>query len=234
MHTPVERWPRLGRGHGADHVPQLRLRRRRLRDHFAERREHPARRRRTASEAARLTINAWRCASGFRPWRIFHSCEVDILPDGRAGFPLDRVLSLSPEHVRPRARVAARVEVGHDRPNRCSEKLLCEDEASARVRSSRASDEPHAAAPARLRTPGTTSDSSRLPSNTGTFMEIDGAPSHLDMDGALAQTRDLAAGVEPVTDRQADSHRAEMLGAPDGARRGFPPRAADGSNRSTS
>jgi DNA polymerase (family X) len=44
---------------------------------------------------------------------------------------------------------------------------------------------------------------------TGTFMEIDGAPGHLDMDGALAR-RALAAGVSVSVD--SDCHRAEMLG----------------------
>ena len=44
---------------------------------------------------------------------------------------------------------------------------------------------------------------------TGTFMEIDGAPGHLDMDGALAR-RAISAGVDVVID--SDCHRAEMLG----------------------
>jgi DNA polymerase (family 10) len=40
-------------------------------------------------------------------------------------------------------------------------------------------------------------------------MEIDGAPGHLDMDGALAR-RALTAGVTVSID--SDCHRAEMLG----------------------
>jgi DNA polymerase (family X) len=43
---------------------------------------------------------------------------------------------------------------------------------------------------------------------TGTAMEIDGAPGHLDMDGALAR-RAIAAGVTLVVD--SDCHRAEAL-----------------------
>jgi DNA polymerase (family 10) len=43
---------------------------------------------------------------------------------------------------------------------------------------------------------------------TGTAMEIDGAPGHLDMDGAVAR-RAAAAGVTIVID--SDSHRAEWL-----------------------
>jgi DNA polymerase (family 10) len=45
---------------------------------------------------------------------------------------------------------------------------------------------------------------------TGTAMEIDGAPVHLDMDGALAR-RAVAAGVTVSID--SDGHRAELLGA---------------------
>jgi DNA polymerase (family 10) len=44
---------------------------------------------------------------------------------------------------------------------------------------------------------------------TGTAMEIDGAPGHLDMDGAVAR-RAAAAGVTIVVD--SDCHRAEWLG----------------------
>lgn len=46
-------------------------------------------------------------------------------------------------------------------------------------------------------------------SETGTAMEIDGAPGHLDMDGALAR-RAVAAGVTVVVD--SDCHRADALG----------------------
>ena len=43
---------------------------------------------------------------------------------------------------------------------------------------------------------------------TGTAMEIDGAPGHLDMDGVLAR-RAVAAGVTVVID--SDCHRVEAL-----------------------
>jgi DNA polymerase (family 10) len=43
---------------------------------------------------------------------------------------------------------------------------------------------------------------------TGTAMEIDGAPGHLDMDGLLAR-RAVAAGVTVVVD--SDCHRVEAL-----------------------
>ncbi len=44
---------------------------------------------------------------------------------------------------------------------------------------------------------------------TGTIVEIDGAPGHLDMDGAMAR-RAIAAGVDVSVD--GDCHRAERLG----------------------
>ncbi len=44
---------------------------------------------------------------------------------------------------------------------------------------------------------------------TGTLLEVDGAPGHLDMDGAMAR-RAVAAGVEVSVD--GDCHRAEWLG----------------------
>ena len=44
---------------------------------------------------------------------------------------------------------------------------------------------------------------------TGTLLEIDGAPGHLDMDGAMAR-RAMAAGVEVSVD--GDCHRADWLG----------------------
>jgi DNA polymerase (family 10) len=44
---------------------------------------------------------------------------------------------------------------------------------------------------------------------TGTVVEIDGAPAHLDLDGALAR-RAIAAGATVVID--SDCHRADALG----------------------
>ena len=55
----------------------------------------------------------------------------------------------------------------------------------------------------------TTTACSRLAVDTGTVVEIDGAPSHLDLDGALAR-RAVAAGATVAID--SDCHRAEMLG----------------------
>ena len=48
-----------------------------------------------------------------------------------------------------------------------------------------------------------------LASETGTLLEVDGAPSHLDLDGGLAQ-RAAAAGVRLTVD--SDCHQAAMMG----------------------
>src|SRR5258705_6622061 len=56
---------------------------------------------------------------------------------------------------------------------------------------------------------------------TGTAMEIDGAPGHLDMDGAIAR-RAAAARVTITID--SDCHRAEWLARQNRFRRRTPPR----------
>ena len=129
---------------------------------------------------------------------IFHGCEVDILPDGKLDFP-DRVLeqldivlaSLHDAAGQPPERLEQRYEAAMRHPlvtliTHPTNRML-----------------PHRA--------GYRLDFNRLFSlavETGTFMEIDGAPGHLDMDGALAR-RAVAAGVDVAID--SDCHRAEML-----------------------
>ena len=49
----------------------------------------------------------------------------------------------------------------------------------------------------------------RVAAETGTALEVDGGPSHLDLDGALAR-RAVAAGVTLVVD--SDCHNASLLG----------------------
>ena len=48
-----------------------------------------------------------------------------------------------------------------------------------------------------------------MAAETGTVLEIDGAPSHLDLDGVLAR-RAIAAGATVAID--SDCHRSDMLG----------------------
>lgn len=135
----------------------------------------------------------------YRGLTILHGCEVDILPDGKLDFS-DRVLerldivlaSLHDAAGQPPERLEQRYETAMRHPlvtliTHPTNRML-----------------PHRA--------GYRLNYDRLFSiavETGTFMEIDGAPGHLDMDGALAR-RAVTAGVDVVID--SDCHRAEMLG----------------------
>jgi len=130
---------------------------------------------------------------------VFHGCEVDILADGRLDFP-DRVLeqfdivlaSLHDAAGQPAGKLEERYVAAMKHPlvtliTHPTNRML-----------------PH-------RT-GYKLDYDRLfgvAFETGTFMEIDGAPAHLDMDGVLAR-RATAAGVTVTID--SDCHRAELLG----------------------
>jgi DNA polymerase (family X) len=130
---------------------------------------------------------------------ILHGCEVDILADGRLDFP-DRVLeqldivlaSLHDAAGHPPGRLEERYVAAMKHPlvtliTHPTNRML-----------------PHRG--------GYKLDYDRLfgiAFETGTFLEIDGAPAHLDLDGALAR-RALAAGVTVTID--SDCHRAEMLG----------------------
>jgi DNA polymerase (family 10) len=130
---------------------------------------------------------------------ILHGCEVDILPDGRLDFAdrileqFDIVLASLHEHA------------GHDA-------------ATLERRYIEAMKHPLVAI--------ITHPSNRLPPHrrgydldydrlfataveTRTFLEIDGSPSHLDLEGAMAR-RAVAAGVTVTID--SDSHRADMVG----------------------
>ncbi len=135
----------------------------------------------------------------FPAMAIFHGCEVDILPDGRLDFP-DRVLEKF-DIVLASLHDAA----GHD-----ADQLA--KRYTAAMRHPLVSLITH---PTNRLVPHRTGyrlDWERLFATaveTGTFMEIDGAPAHLDMDGVLARQA-LAAGVTVSVD--SDCHRAEMLG----------------------
>ncbi len=129
---------------------------------------------------------------------ILHGCEVDILPDGRLDLP-DRVLERldivlaslhersgqGPEHLMRRYAAAMRHPLVHVITHPTNRML------------------PHR--------PGYDLDYDRLfetARETRTILEIDGAPAHLDLDGALAR-RAIALGVTVVVD--SDSHRADVL-----------------------
>src|SRR5215472_13604582 len=135
----------------------------------------------------------------YRGLTILHGCEVDILPDGKLDFP-DRVLE----------QLDIVLASLHDAAGQAPERLEQRYEAAMRhplvtlITHPTNRMLPHRA--------GYRLNYDRLFSlavETGTFMEIDGAPGHLDMDGALAR-RAVTAGVDVVID--SDCHRAEMLG----------------------
>ncbi len=130
---------------------------------------------------------------------ILHGCEVDILPKGHLDFP-DRVLeqfdivlaSLHHGGGDGRAQLLHRYQTAMRHPL----VTLVTHPTNRMV--------PHRA--------GYDLDYDRLfeaAVETGTLLEIDGAPGHLDMDGALAR-RAIAAGVTVAVD--SDCHRADLLG----------------------
>jgi DNA polymerase (family 10) len=129
---------------------------------------------------------------------VLHGCEVDILPDGRLDFP-DRVLErfdivLASLHER----------VGH------SPDQLMKRYASA-MRHPLVTLITHPTNRMVPHKPGYELDYDRLfqmAVETRTVVEIDGSPSHLDLDGELAR-RAIAAGAMVAID--SDSHRAEWL-----------------------
>jgi DNA polymerase (family 10) len=129
---------------------------------------------------------------------ILHGCEVDILPDGRLDFP-DRVLEQFDI-------VLASL---HHPANQSPQELL--------RRYVDAMNHPlvtvitHPANRMIPRNQGYDLDYDRLfeaAVHTGTCLEIDGAPGHLDMSGTLAR-RAVAAGVTVTVD--SDAHRADAL-----------------------
>jgi DNA polymerase (family 10) len=129
---------------------------------------------------------------------ILHGCEVDILPDGRLDFP-DRVLqqfdivlaSLHDDAGQAPAALERRYLAAMKHPlvaviTHPTNRLI-----------------PHRR--------GYDLDYERIftaAAETGTVVEIDGAPAHLDLDGALAR-RAVAAGATVVID--SDCHRADAL-----------------------
>jgi len=129
---------------------------------------------------------------------ILHGCEVDILPDGRLDFG-DRVLE----------RFDIVLASLHDRAGHGPEQLM--DRYRAAMRHPLVSLITHPTNRVIPGRPGYEIDYDRLFAvavETSTMIEIDGGPSHLDLDGVLAR-RAVAAGAMLAVD--SDSHRADML-----------------------
>jgi DNA polymerase (family 10) len=130
---------------------------------------------------------------------ILHGCEVDILADGRLDFPdktleqLDIVLASL-----------------HDRASHDPDQLMARYASAMRHPLVTLITHPtNRIVPSRS---GYDLDYDRLfemAVETRTVVEIDGSPSHLDLDGALAR-RAVAAGATVSID--SDCHRSEMLG----------------------
>jgi DNA polymerase (family 10) len=129
---------------------------------------------------------------------ILHGCEVDILADGRLDFP-DRVLE----------KLDIVLASLHDGMGHAPDQLMSRYLHAMRHPLVTAITHPtNRLVPHR---PGYDLDYDRLfeaAVSTGTMLEIDGAPSHLDMNGELAR-RATGAGAMVLID--SDCHRAEML-----------------------
>ena len=129
---------------------------------------------------------------------ILHGCEVDILPDGRLDF-VDQVLS----------RFDVVLASLHESAGQSPEQLL--KRYGAAMQHPLVSIITH---PSNRMVPhrrGYDIDYDRLfelAVETETIVEVDGAPGHLDLDGALAR-RAVAAGATLVIN--SDCHRAELL-----------------------
>jgi DNA polymerase (family 10) len=144
---------------------------------------------------------------------ILHGVEVDIMPDGSLDFDDDTLASF--DIVLASLHDAA----GHDGA-RLTDRYV------AAMRHPLVNIITHPANRSPAVSEGYELDFERLfqvARETGTAMEVDGAPGHLDMDGSLAR-RAAAAGVTIVI--SSDCHRAEALGRQMGyglgtARRGW-------------
>ena len=130
---------------------------------------------------------------------ILHGCEVDILPDGRLDFT-DKVL----------AQFDIVLASLHERAGHGPDQLMKRYASAMKHPLVTTITHPtNRIVPSRR---GYDLDYDRLfemAVSTGTVVEIDGSPSHLDLDGALAR-RAIAAGATVSID--SDCHRAEMLG----------------------
>jgi DNA polymerase (family X) len=130
---------------------------------------------------------------------ILHGTEVDILPDGRLDFPDDVLADMDI--------VLASL---HNSDGQPPERLM--DRYLAAMRHPTVNLITHPANRVPGQSEGYDLDFDRLfeaAAETGTAVEIDGAPGHLDLDGHLAR-RAIAAGATVAVD--SDGHFAERLG----------------------
>jgi DNA polymerase (family 10) len=129
---------------------------------------------------------------------ILHGCEVDILVDGRLDLP-DRILE----------RLDLVLASLHESAGHTPEQLLRRYAQAMRHPLVNIITHPtNRILPYRLGYDLDFDSFFETARETGTIVEVDGAPAHLDMDGALAR-RAVAAGVTIAVD--SDAHRAEWL-----------------------
>ena len=129
---------------------------------------------------------------------ILHGCEVDIMPDGRLDFT-DRILE----------RFDIVLASLHERAGQSADQLM--ERYGAAMRHPLVTLITHPSNRLVPHRPGYDLDYDRLfqmAVETGTIVEIDGAPAHLDLDGRMAR-RAVAAGVMLAIN--SDSHRTEVL-----------------------
>jgi DNA polymerase (family X) len=129
---------------------------------------------------------------------ILHGCEVDILPNGQLDFP-DRILE----------RFDIVLASLHDRAGHSPERLL--ERYVGAMAHPLVAMITHPANRMVPHRPGYELNYNRLfetAVSTGTFLEVDGSPAHLDLEGALAR-RAAAAGVTLAVD--SDCHSADLL-----------------------
>jgi len=159
----------------------------------------PASRQLAASDIRRQGADIQRAGARVKRVQILHGVEVDIMHDGSLDFDdeqlagFDIVLASLHDHA------------GHD-ASKLTERYL------RAIRHPLVNVITHPANRMPGRSSGYPLDFDALfaaAAETGTAMEVDGAPGHLDLDGALAR-RAVAAGVTLVID--SDCHRSDGLG----------------------
>lgn len=130
---------------------------------------------------------------------ILHGCEVDILPDARLDFP-DKVLG----------QLDIVLASLHERAGHGPDQLLKRYASAMKHPLVTLVTHPtNRILPTRQRYDLDYDRLFEMAVETGTILEIDGAPAHLDLPGALAR-RAIAAGATVAIN--SDCHRAEMLG----------------------
>ena len=152
----------------------------------------------TASDAERQADEIAELRERYPEVAILHGCEADILPDGRLDFP-DRVLE----------RFDIVLASLHERAGHGREQLMKRYVAAIRHPLVAMITHPtNRLVPSRAGYDLDYEELFALAAETGTLVEIDGAPGHLDLDGVLAR-RAVAAGATLAV--SSDCHRAEML-----------------------